>query len=41
MNMTRRNFMGALGALFAVQRGAAAAGPPDPGKVEKLKLSDE
>jgi len=41
MNMTRRNFIGALGALIVVYRGAAAAGPQEPGTVEKLKLSDE
>jgi len=41
MNMTRRSFIVALGTLFAVHRGAAAAGPQEPGKVEKLKLSDE
>ncbi len=43
MNTTRRTFVTALGALFAMHRIAAAAGPKDsaPGKVEKLKLSDE
>jgi peptide-methionine (R)-S-oxide reductase len=41
MNMTRRNFVAALGALFAVHQGASVAAPQDSAKVEKLKLSDE
>jgi peptide-methionine (R)-S-oxide reductase len=41
MNMTRRSFMAILGALFATQRAAAAAGPQDSGKIEKLKLPDD
>src|ERR1700757_1216399 len=41
--MTRRNFVGALGALFAA-RGAAAADPKSPqasNGIQKLKLSED
>jgi peptide-methionine (R)-S-oxide reductase len=41
MNMTRRNFVATLGALIVSLRGALAAGPQDPGKIEKVRLSDE
>jgi peptide-methionine (R)-S-oxide reductase len=42
MDMKRRNFVAALGALFALHRGADAATPDAKaqGKIEKLKLSD-
>jgi peptide-methionine (R)-S-oxide reductase len=40
MKTTRRNFIATLGALFAMHRAAAAAGPKD-APVEKLKLTDE
>jgi peptide-methionine (R)-S-oxide reductase len=40
MKTTRRNFIATLGALFAMHRVAAAAGPKD-APVEKLKLTDE
>ncbi|HEX7607060.1 MAG TPA: peptide-methionine (R)-S-oxide reductase MsrB [Usitatibacter sp.] len=39
--MTRRNFVATLGALFFSARAASAAGPQDPGKIEKVRLSDE
>ncbi len=43
MKTTRRNFVASLGALFAMPGLARAAAPKDsaPGKVEKVKLSDE
>ncbi|HEX7404242.1 MAG TPA: peptide-methionine (R)-S-oxide reductase MsrB [Usitatibacter sp.] len=41
MNMTRRNFVATLGALFVSLRGASAASPQDPGKIDKVRLSDE
>ncbi len=40
--MTRRNFIAALGGLIAMQRSvASAAGGENPGKVEKLALSED
>ena len=39
--MNRRHFVTSLAALFALQRLAAAAGPEDPIKIEKLKLSED
>jgi peptide-methionine (R)-S-oxide reductase len=38
--MNRRHFVTSLAALFAVQR-FAAAGPEDPIRIEKLKLSED
>jgi peptide-methionine (R)-S-oxide reductase len=38
--MKRRNFLTALVGLAAFTRGAAAAKPEDPVRIEKLKLSD-
>ncbi len=39
--MNRRHFVTSLAALFAMQRFAEAAGPEDPIKIEKLKLSED
>ena len=41
MDMKRRHFVTTLAALFAGARMAHAATPVSPGKIEKLKLSDE
>jgi peptide-methionine (R)-S-oxide reductase len=39
--MTRRDFIAALGALFAMHHAASVAAPQDSARVEKLKLSDD